>query len=664
MTTRFLMCTLTVCGFIQAQASAYSGGQGTIASPYLLSSKEDIIELASRPSDYDKSFIVTEDIDLEGAVFDGPVIAPDIFFAPSFGEYDGLFTGGFNGNGHVIENFSIVGEGLLGFFGGIGRGGRVMHLGLENATVQGPDASNAGMLAAINMGDIVGCYAQGYVAGRGNAGGLVGYQYKGCVIACFSRGFAKSVVGSVGGLVGVLAEGEVRHCYAAVVTLSEDYSSDGGLVGMPVSGGRGSPPCVVSNCFWDIDVSGLSVSRGGVGLSTEQMCDVSNYMGAKWDFTAEQSNGINDIWTVSDEGGYPTLSAFSGIEPVWLSGDGTSDDPYRLSTARELAAMVYYNGGRYFDLEVDIDLSGILWSVPVVAEFNGHLDGCGHGVRGFCQEGSCGLFDTIEEGSTVTNLHLEETEIRAGEGPVGSLAGENHGCIMASSVTGIVMGGTVTGGLVGYNEGDIMGCSFWGVTMGEEHVGGLVGENAATIINSLSRGAVSGDGELGGLAGSNHGLVRSCYSLASVAGGPKLGGLVGVNSGSVADSYARGSVGDAYCTGGLVGHNKQEVSRCYGTGSVGGQIGAGGLIGCGEPETGVVSDSFWDKETSGRRISAGGVGIESYRMKDVDTFLNAGWDFVGETANGTEDLWTIGHDGYPDLTLSLILSPGPSRGTR
>ena len=36
-------------------------------------------------------------------------------------------------------------------------------------------------------------------------------------------------------------------------------------------------------------------------------------------------------------------------------------------------------------------------------------------------------------------------------------------------------------------------------------------------------------------------------------------------------------------------------------------------------------------------------------------FLDAGWDFVGETANGTEDIWRIneGKD-YPHLGWELI----------
>jgi len=36
--------------------------------------------------------------------------------------------------------------------------------------------------------------------------------------------------------------------------------------------------------------------------------------------------------------------------------------------------------------------------------------------------------------------------------------------------------------------------------------------------------------------------------------------------------------------------------------------------------------------------------------KTARTFLNAGWDFAGETANGTEDIWKIAEGlDYPRL---------------
>jgi hypothetical protein len=40
-------------------------------------------------------------------------------------------------------------------------------------------------------------------------------------------------------------------------------------------------------------------------------------------------------------------------------------------------------------------------------------------------------------------------------------------------------------------------------------------------------------------------------------------------------------------------------------------------------------------------------------MQDINTYLDAGWDFVNETANGTQDIWAMSediNDGYPYLT--------------
>jgi hypothetical protein len=63
-----------------------------------------------------------------------------------------------------------------------------------------------------------------------------------------------------------------------------------------------------------------------------------------------------------------------------------------------------------------------------------------------------------------------------------------------------------------------------------------------------------------------------------------------------------------------------------------------------------VTCSFWDAQTSGRSTSAGGTGKTTVEMQTGKTFSDAGWDFVGETKNGTEDLWWIdeGKD-YPRL---------------
>ncbi|HPC96146.1 MAG TPA: GLUG motif-containing protein [Sedimentisphaerales bacterium] len=652
---------------IPRYAVAYSGGEGTRVSPYVLSCRKDIIELASRPADRDKSFVLTADVDLEGVLFEQAIVAPNIRFIPSFNEYDGMYTGCFNGNGHVIENLSIVGDSILGFFGGIGSGGRVVHLGLKNARIEGPSAGAVGMLAGLNMGSIIGCYTEGFAAAYDFVGGLVGYQYGGRIIDCFSRGRVEGIKEAVGGLVGAQGRGRVERCYAASVVFCEDPSWCGGLVGdapsTPVRGSGSSELAgVVLNSFWDVEVSGLSMSNGGFGLTTEQMHGVSNYTEAGWDFAEEQDNGIVDMWAHPDANDYPVLSSFVGLEPVWLRGDGSAARPYVISSARELAAMSYYGG--YFALDTDIDLSGVRWSAPVLMQLTGGFDGRGHCICGFHQEGSCGLFGTIGSGATVANLCLKDSEVRTDDGVVGCLAGENHGLIANCSVTGIVTGGVVTGGLVGRNEGTISECSVAGVVEGHEQAGGLVGENAEMVINSFSEGAVAGDTDVGGLAGLNSESIRSCFSTASVVGYANLGGLCGSNGGIVTDCYARGAVAGANNVGGLIGRNSRDVQRCYSTGTVRGLRDVGGLIGHRDSEPDSVVASFWDVDASQMPVGASGTGLATAQMQHLDTFLDAGWDFVDEADNGTEDLWRIGPDNYPELTLSLILPQGPPQRTR
>jgi hypothetical protein len=100
------------------------------------------------------------------------------------------------------------------------------------------------------------------------------------------------------------------------------------------------------------------------------------------------------------------------------------------------------------------------------------------------------------------------------------------------------------------------------------------------------------------------------------------GGLVGWNCGSIAMSYSVGPV-RGYVVGGLVAKN----TKVYDAGL--------------PPESGTVVTSFWDVESSGQADSAGGTGLTTAKMRTGSTFLQAGWDFLDETGNGTEDIWWI-----------------------
>jgi hypothetical protein len=142
------------------------------------------------------------------------------------------------------------------------------------------------------------------------------------------------------------------------------------------------------------------------------------------------------------------------------------------------------------------------------------------------------------------------------------------------------------------------------------------------IATSYSSGIVAGVGWVGGLVGLNdEGSITNCYSTAIVTG-DRCGGLVGLmDGGSITSNYSTGSVSGSENVGGLVGGSHHWVNEC-----------------------------FWDIQTSGQTTSAIGVGLTTADMQTANTYLEAGWDFVDETENGTEDIWWIdeGND-YPKL---------------
>ncbi|MDD2192046.1 MAG: T9SS type A sorting domain-containing protein, partial [Bacteroidales bacterium] len=84
----------------------------------------------------------------------------------------------------------------------------------------------------------------------------------------------------------------------------------------------------------------------------------------------------------------------------------------------------------------------------------------------------------------------------------------------------------------------------------------------------------------------------------------------------------------------------------------------GGILGSNEEGTGSITNSFWDKTTSGLSLGCGyssgmtfdATGKTTAELKNEITFTSAGWDFVGETVNGLEDIWKITtnlNNGYP-----------------
>ena len=322
----------------------------------------------------------------------------------------------------------------------------------------------------------------------------------------------------------------------------------------------------------------------------------------------------------------------------YSGGTGEPNDPYQIATADDLIALgeTPEDYDKHFILTADIDLDPNfpgrkVFDKAVISpdtdpndqyfqgrSFTGVFDGNSHTISHLTIKGKgyLGLFGSLEGGTRaceVRDLGVVDVNIAGSGHNIGGLVGSNWGTVTQCYSTGVVSGDDSVGGLVGYNHGGLSQSYSQTLVNGNERVGGLAGINAA---------------DLTGMGG----CVTNCYSTCMVSGHDYVGGLVGYNY-------------DA------------SVWRCYSTAAVRGWW-VGGLVGINTGDgmaPGEIEASFWDTQTSGVTWGMDGTGKTTAEMQRAKTFLDSGWDFAGETANGTEDIWWIdeGKD-YPRLWWELI----------
>jgi len=183
---------------------------------------------------------------------------------------------------------------------------------------------------------------------------------------------------------------------------------------------------------------------------------------------------------------------------------------------------------------------------------------------------------------------------------------------------------------------------------------GLFGQLSGSISNlGLLNANVLGLGVVGGFVGRGDGSISNSYITGNVSGlesdFTEVGGMVGADSGSlsISNSYSSASVSGPWMVGGLVGSiNAGSITNSYATGHVSGNRYTGGLIGYFQNGT-VVTNSYWDKQTTGQTSSAvGGTGESTVDMKNQSTYV--GWDFT--------KVWQVVSGNYPILRIPMVLT--------
>ncbi|HPY78341.1 MAG TPA: hypothetical protein PLQ45_10880, partial [Anaerohalosphaeraceae bacterium] len=285
-----------------------------------------------------------------------------------------------------------------------------------------------------------------------------------------------------------------------------------------------------------------------------------------------------------------------------LSGSGTSGDPYTIASRADFdefcANSAYWLSGVCTRLDVDINLAGTVYEQSPIAP---DTDPEAFGFDGQEFEGWFNGNGHKIIGLTISSYNKDYVALfgQIYRGTVEKLAVVDCRIIPTSS-SRTEYAAAICADLI------------WG-----------------TISQCYSTGYLSGGYYVGGLCGHSWGYIDNCYSLAVTKGVDYVGGLLGY-----AASYT--------------------TTNCYSAGEVYGLGDKGGLVGKIIWEPTFVS-CFWDMETSTQATSFAGTGLTNDQMRTQASFTGAGWDFVGETDNGTADIWKMSHaagdtNGYPMFT--------------
>ncbi|MGE5315813.1 MAG: GLUG motif-containing protein [Acidobacteriota bacterium] len=580
-----------------ATTSAFSGGAGTLADPYLIGTLADLIAINTSPfKDGASYFRQIANIDA----------SPTATMNGGLGVQPIAFKGSYDGQGYSITNirinYAMVWE--VGLFSQTGAAQTIANVRLVNAYIVG--GLNVGGIVGANGGIVRGCSVSGsvysYHTESVNTGGCVGFN-TGTIDQCYSSADVASsdpaiASSSIGGFVGANA-GTITNCYATGAvgyakahtvggfagenagTITNCYSTGKVTAAYNESGFLWSGENV-TNCFWDKQASGIETAGVGTGKTTTEMKTSGMFTAAGWDFAT--------IWGIDPviNNGYPQLRINNGMTVRAPAGDGTPSSPYQITCLTDLywISITPSSWSKRFVQTVDID------AAPTAAWDDS---------AGFTPIGNNGaMFSGVYDGQhhTISSLYIKRP-LLDGVGFIGYKTGAIRDLGMVNAA---ITGGYGTGALVGVSYFDtVSGCwSTGSVKSADQHVGGLVGENSMSgIVNSYSFCAVQGSSWVGGLAGST---------------------------------------------------GSSAITNCYSAGPVSGSSNAGGLTGSG----GTITNSFWDVEASGMHTSGGGTGKTTNEMKRQETF--AGWDFWGESANGTSDLWGMlgaANGGYPSFVSQL-----------
>lgn len=227
-------------------------GAGTIDSPYLISSAEQLVQVSTLINSGDAAYAsgyyqLVNDLDLSSI----------LNWTPIGLDMDHAFSGFFDGQNYQISGLTIDMPDMntvLAYYGLFGyNSGTVSNLSLLNCDIQIYKYSTAyaGSIAGLNTGVIDNCAVSGSISGSACVGLITGYSI-GSISSCLTSG-SLSGLGQTGGISG-FSSGSVLTCSCDASIAGG--SNSGGIVGTNEAG-------TIERCYFSGENSGFS-SIGGI----------------------------------------------------------------------------------------------------------------------------------------------------------------------------------------------------------------------------------------------------------------------------------------------------------------------------------------------------------------------------------------------------------------
>ncbi len=674
-------------------------GSGTYSDPYLMESLDNLLWLSTTEDVWGDNlhFLQTQDIDASDTEnwSDGAGFSPIGWYnsptdcLPFIGTYDGgnfeirnlfiyrpdLDYVGLWGSTRYshIENLSVVDASVLGadYVGALA--GALYNAGtVENSHSSGTVTGNdqVGGISGV-ASSIVNCSFVGTVTGNYQVGGITGQTSSSSIASCTFTGTVAGNI-TVGGISGYASSNSISDCSFAGTIAQNTGAGNyfGGLVGYLYATN-------INNCHADIQMTVNDTPPSYVGGLVGYLCNSYSEVttcyatgsvegnllcGAlfghiSFDFDSSISNVYYDYdaFTINGEHRYCVGALPSYMFGTWVD-NGYSLDPdnyltlqdgyYSITNPQDLLYLLAFgqNDDLMFHLTEDIDLAEYPgFTLPL---FQGTFNGAGHKISNIdidSPDDAVTGFIAYANKAELTRLHLDPVNIQ---------------------------GHDYVGGLIGMGfQTEISHCSVHGEIIGQDRcIGGICGGlgEASNIKYCCITGEVSGPNEVGGIIGGGFCVgVQCCSSAATIessgySSGGIGGGLVWCD---ISDCYFTGCLNGTSESGGIAGQLEESYVRdCFVSGSISPST-ASSIVGkCyhGFFLYPSVRNSVWNTQTTGVGIAVGYCDYENYEenvigcttaeMLQQSTYLDLGWDFVGETENGTNDYWDIFTDwnqGYP-----------------